>query len=201
MQKAEVQKEAEAVSSIQLNLEAMKSFSDEFAHAVSLFEYSGLQEARTGSNIFTRFQFIAAKQAILALYNYRMAMDAAVALRRSCPAFTKKIDNSSLERAKERFRTEFPKLKELRQTLLHTAELSATPERLKTLSLREEVMVVSGPWGVNLGAGSVLGDCSLVMNQYVSAFHGETVMLEVSGAKARLLIDIARDFFGAFPSE
>lgn len=181
---------------VEQNLSAMEMFAGHFANAVALFLVCQEKNAPTGS-LWDGWMWTAAHQGVLSLYNFRMALDGAETVNRLCPSWKGKVDFAALHQAKQRFRTEFPHTKELRQTVLHSAELHRSEEREKINIVRGEQYI---PGGIYLDAESsvTFPGGYLSGSRYNANFGGKVVGYDVTWDSVHVLNDVARDFFSGF---
>jgi hypothetical protein len=187
------EKEQEAGYSFTLNLDAMLRHAKEFSECVALFNVS--QQQSQGSDLWRAWMFIAPKAAIVALYNYRMAMDGAMNARRSCRTWEKLLDNAALEAARMRFRDAFPHTRELRQTVLHDAERFGKDERrqINQISKGHEDEIMS----IDPGS-TVIADANIYNSKYSCLFGGTMYYLDITAENAIKLVGITREFLAPF---
>ncbi len=182
------------------NLEAMSSHLEEFCEAAALRGFCmGQRTAVPDPHLFARWEYLAARQCIVSLYNYREAMDAAHRTLTRQP-WAKHIDTKSLEVTKDAFRAEYPNTRELRQTVLHDAERHATPSRFDVNKVRDgrHLMTDGGGCLIELSGGSTMtmGSC-FVDNRYVSNFNGQVVELDLDFKKLERLVSLTQDYYRA----
>ena len=184
--------EHDGALALSMNSDALTKHAAHFADAVALFEVAGQESLRTNSRLVGRWQFLAARQGIVSIYNYRMAMDGVLKMRSACPAWSAAFDNARLESAKTQFRQEFKHTKELRQSLLHNSEMFWNPTNYKTNVSTKGID--NRCFKIPPGA-QVVADGNLFNNIYMVQFVGQQFELEMSLKKLGVLIAITRDFF------
>jgi hypothetical protein len=186
--------EQDAGYTLTLNLDAMLRHASEFSECVALFDVS--QQQSEGFDLWRAWSFIAPKAAIVALYNYRMAMDGAMKARRSCRTWEKLLDNSALEATKTRFREAFPHTKELRQTVLHGSERFSNDERRRTNQLDTDGMD-DGFIKIEAKFTGIV-DSNISNSRYSCLFGGTMYYLDITGENARKLVEITNEFLKPF---
>lgn len=181
-----------AFHALRSNLGTLTTYVGSVHAAVALFDTAGDLTSRWESD----WRRLAAHQAIVSVYNYSMARKGAHGLLRTCQSVKDVVDEPLLERNKEAFKGAFPKLAELRQTVLHQGENLWNEERRRENSFRspEEGPNASFVMGAGNMVSSMLAD-----NFYVASFAGAQVRFEVSSRKALELHALCAEFLSAFP--
>ena len=141
-----------------------------FVTACALFGFCEENGAQPGS-VFFDWQFTAARDAIVALYNYREAMDGCQANLRKIRAWSKLVDHAAIERARERFKREFPGIRELRTTVVHAVEIFRNEQLMKQ----------------NVKSGNIVEGGNLSGATYSAVFGGVSYTLDLTTDKVRAL--------------
>jgi hypothetical protein len=152
----------------------------EFGAAASLFFVARLMTPYPAGRTW---RFIAAKQAIVAVYNFSMAAKGMRTQARQIPELASAV--SEIERIRESIKQEFPDLGDLRQTILHQGENFWNDERDRENRSR-------GPTSNQLGqfAGNVAISGCLAGNTYLATFSGRDVQFEITQTKVAALRDL-----------
>jgi hypothetical protein len=141
------------------------------------------------------FSVIPAKQAIVSLDNYRMAMDAVVTnATRASNGLAGVVDTKRMEALKVAFRQQHPNTKELRQSILHQAELMESPERTRATGLRDGHHTY-GP--IDFGVGGI-AQSNLINGVLQMTFQGQIYTLPMTKQMAEDLYENALEFINCF---
>ena len=188
--------EQRAMDILRHNLRRMGSYVREFQHAAMLMQFVNSNDELFKDNMLlgSAWRILGAKQSILAVYNYSMAAKGARTQLRIAKAVSALVDHSVLERATEEFKSQFPKLGELRQTVLHQGENLWNEERDRANRNRDHYV---GPLGKVAPTNAI--QSSLAGDVYHATFSGEVVTFEASMAKVQILDQLCIYFFSAFP--
>lgn len=165
-------------------LTKLRIYSDEFEAALALFHESpGL------SRRFREWQRIAAKQAILSVYNFAMGTKEIRTRARNTmfdPA------SAAIESVREALKQTFPDLGELRQTVMHEAEKHWNKERDRENRAKGPVDNEFGTLGINAAISS-----SIARNTYLATFAGKEVRFEMVPEKLAKLRELLTVLQGA----
>ena len=186
--------EKPALRALQSNLFKLTAYVGSVHAAVALFETAGDLTSRWEDD----WKRLAAHQAIVSIYNYSMSRKGAHGLLRACPTVKDAVNEPLLERNKESFLEAFPKLKELRQTVLHQGENFWNEERRRENSFRSPEVGPNASFV--MGAGNMISS-TIADNFYCASFAGAQVRLEVSSRKAIELQALCAEFLSAFPPD
>jgi hypothetical protein len=173
---------------IKRNLMIMTFYANEVSDTVRLF--SAIQALPFSRNS-QGWAVIPAKQAIVSLYNYRMAMDAVVTnATRASNGLAGVVDTKRMEALKVAFRQQHPNTKELRQSILHQAELMESPERTRATGLRDGHHTY-GP--IDFGVGGI-AQSNLINGVLQMTFQGQIYTLPMTKQMAEDLYENALEF-------
>lgn len=187
-----------AARSLSANLSAMHTHAENFGAAIALYQVSKANNddwKGIGRPLFSWWMFMAAQQGVLEIYNYRMAMDAFMKLRSLCKAWSDTFENAKLEAAKDRFREIFPHTKEMRQSLMHKAELHRNPENEALNKLRPDSNFMQA--GVAPNCSVVLTGGAIVNGRYSATYQGYDVGYALADVSIVALNENAAAFFSA----
>lgn len=174
------EQEKDLLAIVSRNLLSMTSYSMEAESAVAL--YNAIEQTTDAPR---GWAFIPAKQMIVSIYNYRMAMDSVVTLAtRRSKFMPTAVDTARLIALRDHFRDLFPRTKELRQALMHNAELTANEERIRETNLRKDKSVYNNMVMLRAGAAHQF---NFFDQNFQVTFAGEVHMLEISLKNAKVL--------------
>jgi hypothetical protein len=181
---------------LQTNLSAMTRYATEFTNTVGLFaQVAQSMEQHSGATVFMDWMMIVGRAGVVSLYNYRMAMDGAMNVRRQLPTWRPHIDHKEMEHARERFRKDFPHTKELRQSIMHTAELFDSDEKYQKNRFRHPVSI---PSLMNVPAGTAITHAAMMDSTYFGPFEGNIYSYELSRESVLKIKGSTEWFFNGF---
>lgn len=177
---------------IKQNLMIMTFYANEVSDTVRLF--SAIQALPFSRNS-QGWAIIPAKQAIVSLYNYRMVMDAVVTnATRASRGLAGVVDTKRMEALKLAFRQKHPHTKELRQSILHQAELMETAERTRATGLRPGNQTYGA---IDFGVGGI-PQSNLINGVLQMTFQGQIYTLPMSNQMAAEIYENALAFVNCF---
>jgi hypothetical protein len=134
--------EQPAVNTINGGLMNMRRFFNQFAHAVSLFNWCEGQISRLKAeqpspntandlSIIRNWKNIAGRDAAMAIFHFGDSMGAISGMLKLSPTIAVNIDRTSLSRANKHFARNFPNFVQMRHGVAHAAEALKSPSKLE----------------------------------------------------------------------
>ena len=165
-----------------------------FAADCALWGFCEEQGARPPS-LFFDWQFTAARDAIVALYNFRDAIAGCQGNLRKIKEWKALTDTVALERASEEFKCEFPGIRQLRTTVVHAVELFDNEEQMTKNSAKP-----GKHWGAEVSANqkNVVISGNFTGPTYSAMHGGVTYEVDLTTDKIHALNKITADILGAF---
>ena len=201
--------EYKIASAINDGLHGLGAFSTDFTAAVYLLNYAQASCKREAElygrpneygSPYTHWQFIAARDATMAVFNFCKAMTGVRSLIGKCPPWIGKIDHKALRQAEKAYGARFPYANPLRHTVAHAGEINATPEKRDKNALKGSA---DGPVEVGRmrldGAGASISlDGCLYNDVYQATFEGELISCAINLENAAFLVSTTRASYDAF---
>lgn len=208
-------------SAIIRGLRGMDSYVSDFGAAVTLFEYSNSSriDLLKGSsliqpvgpstlsmldsqNLYSSWMMVAARDGAMSIYHFIKAMEGVKHCIHKAPTIEACFDRSVSRLATKLFNSHFPNWNEIRHAVAHAAELSETPEKLKSNSFSKELSLD----GVHInkggdGTGCVFISNGLINNSFSTTINGKLLQYEVSSQMHLALTEVRDQFFSAFSTK
>lgn len=198
--------EAEAADAIHLDmlLDRLRHYGDQFERALGLYlhcenllnmevESNGILGPCTKVYEFHDWMTIAARDAAMTIYHYSCVLDALHKRIGCCPTLMPFLDRASLTRARRLFHKHFPRAERIRHGLGHSAELAATPNRLKQNSTSKKFQSDNITIGSNVFIQNSVSDGKLMLTR-----NGELLQIKISQNTLNNLLTIQSAVFDAF---
>ncbi|MFW2349399.1 hypothetical protein [Qipengyuania sp.] len=178
------------------NVSSLSDYYRDFANAVALKDWCRAAEKELDhSRLISDWQFLAARGAVVALYNYRMALTGIDRGIRRFDEWAALTERKKFDAAREEFKERFPNTTEMRQSILHSAELYQNEGKLKVNNANrmQSIAVSVDNCGIVIYSGG-----SLIDDVYETSFGGQTYHLPLTAEKILELRKITLEVFDAF---
>lgn len=186
-----------ALRALTHNLSAVRNYANEFTSTVMLSDR--LIQEKNSSPIEMRMMFgswqdIAARSGVVTLYNFRMALNSACSFHKSCNELSSKIDHKMISSSKDIFLKRFPHTRELRQAILHQAELHSNDSRFKQNAITKGLD--DGPFKIN--GGTLIVQNLSVDRTFKTSFDGKLYEYDLTIDSIEVLLKTATELFKGF---
>lgn len=190
---------------IEAALNRIASYTQEVADSIYLYQYlESLRpdfKARYGRwGPLGAWQFVAARGALVSLYNLSVAFEAVPPLMRDCETLRNRVDHSALRAVRREFTKLFPEANNLRHSVAHAAEMWTSPQKSADNAHTipsEGDGILAGPLGENVTVrmvGISIGD-----GVAHSAFEGKRLEFPLTEATVDELEKLVSAYFALFP--
>ena len=191
---------------IEGHLSQLSRYSEDFFHAVALFDLAGANAQRVMSAqpasrvLFDRFiqwQFIAARDGAMTIFHFAKSLDALKAAVSDCPPVGGHIDHDAFRAARRAFREGFRDFEPVRHAVAHSGELSKNSKsRAKNAFSGSH----SGP-GIEIkNSTGVMISNQLAGRTFTNTYEGKIVSYDLSWENWATLDGIVASILGLFPS-
>jgi hypothetical protein len=148
---------------------------DQFLEAIAGRE-ALLAELEPMIRVYGGWQFIAARQGAISLYNLGKAMQSIRADLKNCPSLNSIVKREELANASRTYRNRFPRFEGVRHVVAHDAEFFGPQEQRFKHALREPIKRGSF---IEAGAGIPLGQ-NLNGDEFLCSFLGKVVSYQIN---------------------
>jgi hypothetical protein len=193
------EEERAAARSLQDHLYSLSNCSDDLAAAVALFELSVANVSHVEPlewqwNVYSRWQWLAAREGAMMLRNYKEALKLIRKLIGKCPTWLGQIDVKAIKAANSEFEAKFPRVEKLRHSVAHP-ELYA--DRDANMAYTGEVRASDGATVITGGGSFVLRE-TFTNRTFSSTIDGILVQYDLNADTALALVNCTKRVFDAF---
>jgi hypothetical protein len=180
---------------IEFNLFMLEYHAKAFGHAVALFEHCARKRRPHSRDLFTEWQFLAARDGAMNAYHCSAGMQRVREIFHRCPTWQAQIDHSILRGAHKDLKAVFPSVDDMRHAVAHSAELTETPERHAENATKH---------AATLAGGGQIGPNTMVLAHLdgdgVFSFtnKGQALSYSITGAALKGLNAAVGRFFSGF---
>jgi hypothetical protein len=180
--------EAEDLSLIFANLSELSRHASDGVHCYALYA-----ETRGNEQAPPQWGMIAARQLIIELYNVRKAIDACHSLVKASGAIRAFVPQLSLQSLVASFKAQFPNTTELRQSVMHAAELTRDRNRRRETALKKP-KTISGSIEIVFGNDQDFSSQgNLINDDYQVTYAGNLYTVSLNPSQAKILASIPKE--------